>query len=168
MAGKNGLPIHADDLRAMGNDIIALLSALEPKKAEEIRYNWRFWARPEQISPHSTTDGKPWNNWLINAGRGFGKTRAGVEWCREQIKSGKRRIIAVAATNSDIERVMVKGESGFLAICWKGDKTNKGVPMGYPDWSPTKRTLTWENGAQVTFFSAEEPERLRGPQGDAA
>jgi phage terminase large subunit-like protein len=168
MAGKNGLPIHADDLRAMGSDILGLLSALEPKKAEEIRYNWRFWARPEQLAPQSTTDGKPWNNWLINAGRGFGKTRAGVEWCREQVMLGKRRIIAVAATNSDIERVMVKGESGFLAVCWSGDKTAKGVPMGYPEWSPTKRTLTWANGAQVTFFSAEEPERLRGPQGDAA
>jgi phage terminase large subunit-like protein len=168
MAGKNGLPIHADDLRAMGKDIIGLLSGLPSVKAEEIRYNWRFWARPEQLSPLSTPDGKPWNTWLINAGRGFGKTRAGVEWCREQVKLGKKRILAVAATNSDIERVMVKGESGFLAVCWKGDKTYKGTVMGYPEWSPTKRTLTWENGAQVTFFSAEEPERLRGPQGDAA
>jgi phage terminase large subunit-like protein len=40
--------------------------------------------------------------------------------------------------------------------------------MGFPDWSPTKRSLTWENGAQVQFFSAEEPERLRGPQFESA
>lgn len=168
MAGKNGLALHADDLREMGQDIVSVLSQLPDYKAEELRYTWRFWARPNQLSPVSTLDGKPWNNWLILAGRGFGKTRAGTEWCREQVKKGKRHIIAVAATNSDIERVMVKGESGFLSICWKGDKTDKGVEMGFPDWSPTKRTVTWANGAQVTFFSAEEPERLRGPQGDAA
>lgn len=166
--GKNGLALHADDLRAMGQDISSILQDLPKYQAEELKYNWPFWARPEQMAPTSTLDGKPWNNWLINAGRGFGKTRAGVEWVRNQVKLGKRRIIAVSSTNSDIERVMVKGESGFLACCWKGDKTYAGKPMGYPEWSPTKRTLTWENGANVTFFSAEEPERLRGPQGDAA
>lgn len=95
-------------------------------------------------------------------------TRAGVEWVREKVKSGCKRIAAVAATNSDIERVMVNGESGFLARCWKGDKDYKGKPMGLPIWSPTKRLLTWENGAYVQFFSAEEPERLRGPQFEAA
>ena len=164
MAGKNGLPLHADDLREMGQDIASILAGLDPKKAEELRYNFRFWARPEQIPPE---DGD-WNVFLALAGRGWGKTWAGAQWCREQVKLGKRRIMAVAATNSDIERTMVKGESGFLSVCWAGDKTYKGAKMGYPEWSPTKRTLTWENGATVTFFSSEEPERLRGPQGDAA
>ncbi len=162
--GKNGLELHADDLREMGLDVVSTLAQLDPKKAEELKYTWPFWARPPQIAPTNTD----WNTWLILAGRGFGKTRAGVEWCREQVKLGKRRILAVAATNSDIERVMIRGESGFLACCWKGDKTYAGVEMGYPDWSPTKRTLTWANGATITFFSAEEPERLRGPQGDAS
>jgi phage terminase large subunit-like protein len=78
---------------------------------------------------------------LINAGRGFGKTRSGVEWVRENVKRGAKRIAAVASTNSDIERVMVKGESGFLCVCWKGDKTYAGKAMGFPEWSPTKRTL---------------------------
>lgn len=160
---KNNLPLHADDLRAMGEDVIELISQLPPKKAEELRYHWEFWARPEQVAPKGD-----WNNWLINAGRGFGKTRSGVEWVRSLVKKGYKRIAAVASTNSDIERVMVKGESGFLNVCWKGDKTNRGVELGYPEWSPTKRTLTWKNGAQVQFFSAEEPERLRGPQFEAA
>ena len=168
MTGKNGLKLHADDLRELGHDVVKALCKLDPKKAEELRYNWLFWARPSQLPPSKTPSGEPWNNWLINAGRGFGKTKAGVEWAREQIKLGRRRGMAVAATNSDIERVMIKGESGFLACCWKGDKTYAGVELGYPEWSPTKRTLTWKNGASITFFSAEEPERLRGPQGDFA
>jgi phage terminase large subunit-like protein len=164
MAGKNGISLHADDLRAMGKDVAEVLQQLDPKKAEELRFNYRFWARPEQIP---SEDGD-WNVFLALAGRGWGKTWAGAQWCREQVKLGKRRIMAVGATNADLERVMVKGESGFLSVCWAGDKTYKGVHMGYPEWSPTKRTLSWANGATVTFFSSEEPERLRGPQGDCA
>ena len=160
---KNGLPIHADDLRAMGEDLESLLLQLNPSKAEELMYNWPFWAREQQIAPEGN-----WNTWFINAGRGFGKTRAGVEWVRNKVIHGHKRIAAVASTNSDIERVMISGESGFLARCWAGDKTIKGVPLGKPQWSPTKRLLTWENGAYVQFFSAEEPERLRGPQFEAA
>ena len=59
---------------------------------------------------------------------------------------------------------MVEGESGLLNVCWKKDKTYKGKPLGFPVWSPTNSTLTWENGAVAQFFSAEDPERLRGPQ----
>ena len=141
-----------------------LFDELGPIKTEELKHDWNFWARDNQLAPED----KDWNTWFINAGRGFGKTRSGVEWVREQVKCGVKRIAAVASTNSDIERVMVKGESGFLSVCWKGDKTYAGKKMGFPEWSPTKRTLTWENGAQVQFFSAEEPERLRGPQFELA
>ena len=159
MAGKNGLPLHADDLREMGKDVADVLSKLDPKKAEELRYTWRFWARPQQIAPEGV-----WNTWFINAGRGFGKTRAGVEWVREKIKEGHKRVAVIAATNGDLEKVVVRGESGFLNCCWSGDKTHSGAYLGLPEWSPTKRTLTWANGASVTLFSAEEPDRLRGPQ----
>jgi len=141
-----------------------LFAELGPIKTEELKHDWSFWARDNQLEP----DNNEWNTWFINAGRGFGKTRSGVEWVRENVKRGVKRIAAVASTNSDIERVMVKGESGFLSVCWKGDKTYAGKKMGFPEWSPTKRTLTWENGAQVQFFSAEEPERLRGPQFELA
>jgi len=163
MTGKNGLPIHADDLRTMGEDVISVLSQMDPKKAEELRYTWPFWARENQIAPSGD-----WNVWFINAGRGFGKTRAGVEWVREKVKGGAKRIAVIASTNSDIERTIVKGESGFLNCCWSGDKTYRGVHLGLPEWSPTKRSLTWANGAQVLAFSAEEPERLRGPQFECA
>lgn len=162
MAGSTRLT--AQTLRDLpDSQVKELLSALGPKKTEELQHTWSFWARDEQLEPEGD-----WNTWFVNAGRGFGKTRAGVEWVRDLVKKGHKRIAAVAATNSDIERVMVKGESGFLNTCWKGDKTNRGGKMGFPEWSPTKRTLTWENGATVQFFSAEEPERLRGPQFEAA
>jgi phage terminase large subunit-like protein len=163
MAGLNGLDFHSNDLRAMGVDAKKIIAELDPKKADELIHTWKFWARENQIAP----DGD-WNTWFINAGRGFGKTKAGVEWVRGLVKKGHKRIAAVASTNSDIERVMIKGESGFLNSCWAWDRTTKGVLLGMPEWSPTKRTLTWANGAQVQAFSAEEPERLRGPQFSAA
>lgn len=155
----------ADDLRNLPKDEIeTLLRNLNQSQLLQLQHDWNFWARQEQLEP----DGDWWDIWFINAGRGFGKTRAGVEWIRNQVKNGVKRIAAVAATNSDIERVMVKGESGFLNVCWKGDRDHRGKIIGYPEWSPTRRTLTWSNGAQVQFFSAEEPERLRGPQFEAA
>ena len=121
--------ITADTLRELPKSKVNdLFEALGPRKVEELKHDWNFWARDNQLAP----EGDDWNTWFINAGRGFGKTRSGVEWVREQVKGGVKRIAAVASTNSDIERVMVKGESGFLSVCWKGDKTYTGKKMGFP------------------------------------
>jgi phage terminase large subunit-like protein len=156
--------INASELRKLPKeDVKKVLSQLTPQQIEELQYTWEFWARPEQIPPEGD-----WNTFLALAGRGWGKSRAAVEWVREQVKQGKKRIAYVCATGSDVERVFVKGESGILNSCWSGDKTYKGEQMGIPEWSPTKRTLTWANGAKVEAYSAEEPERLRGPQFHAA
>jgi len=156
--------LTADYLRTLPTEEVkAALSQLSPQQLDELQFSYEFLARDNQLPPEGD-----WNVWFLNCGRGFGKTWTGVQWVREQVKQGKKRIAAVASTNSDILRVMVKGESGFLSLCWKGDKTYKGKEMGFPEWSPTKRTLTWANGAQVEFYSAEEPERLRGPQFEAA
>lgn len=156
--------LHSSDLKDLNKeDVAKALSQLSPTQLEELRYNWSFWARHNQLPPEGQ-----WKIWVALAGRGFGKTRTGVEWVREKVKQGHRRIACVAATKGDVRRVMVEGESGLLNVCWKGDKTHAGKEMGYPVWSPTNNTLTWANGAKAEFFSAEDPERLRGPQFDAA
>ena len=94
------------------------------------------------------------------AGRGFGKTRTGAEWVREQVeRGGAQRVALVAATAADARDVMVEGESGILAIS---------PPWFRPQYEPSKRRLTWPNGAIATTYSADEPKRLRGPQHDAA
>ena len=158
------LPITANDLRALPDSEVAdILRKLGPKQAEELRYNWEFWARPEQLEPEGD-----WNAWLALAGRGWGKTRAGAEWVRHRIKKGDKIVHCVAPTKGDVRRVMVEGDSGLLNVCWKGDKTYRGKAIGFPVWSPTNNTLTWENGAKAVFFSAEDPERLRGPQAYSA
>ena len=94
------------------------------------------------------------------AGRGFGKTRTGAELVRARVAAHTaRRIALVAPTAADARDVMVEGESGLLAIA---------PPWDRPLYEPSKRRLTWPNGAVATTFSADEPERLRGPQHDFA
>lgn len=141
--------------------IRSALASLTDDECESLLHDWRFLARPAQIEPAGD-----WQNWLVLAGRGFGKTRCGAEWIREQLKAGANRIGLIAPTASDARDVMVEGESGLLAVCWAGDKTRSGETLGRPSYEPSKRRLTWANGAIATLFSAEEPERLRGPQHD--
>ena len=115
----------------------------------QARYRWDVWARPNQIEP----DGDH-RYWLVLAGRGFGKTRAGVEWVRSQIENGSSsRAIVIAPTASDCRDTITDGPSGFLNVC---------PPWNRPLYEPSKRRLTWDNGAVVSLYSAEEPDRLRG------
>jgi len=133
----------------------ALLSQLTAAEIEDLIYDWRFHARPNQLEPEGD-----WRTWLLLAGRGFGKTRTGAETVRGWAESGRyRRIAMVAPTAKDVRDVMVEGESGLLALCPSWNR---------PRWEPAKGHLTWPNGAQAFTYSADQPERLRGPQHDAA
>jgi phage terminase large subunit-like protein len=132
----------------------ACLSGLDQTAQAAALYNWRFWARPGQCAPAGL-----WRIWLLLAGRGFGKTRSGAEWVRERIGAGARRIALVAPTPADARDVMVEGESGLLAVAPAWDR---------PSFEPSKRRMTWPNGAQATIYSGFEPDQLRGPQHDTA
>src|SRR5260370_32211937 len=132
-----------------------LIAALTPAEARALLYEWAFWARPNQLPPNGE-----WRVWLVLAGRGFGKTRTGAEMIRARVTARTaHRLALVAPTAGDARDVMVEGESGILAIS---------PPWERPRYEPSKRRLTWPNGAVATLFSADEPERLRGPQHDAA
>lgn len=138
------------------------LQSLTEAEANELLRDWRFTARPEQIAPEGD-----WQVWAYVAGRGAGKTRSGAEWVREKVKAGSSRIALIAPTAADARDVMIEGESGLLAVCWDGDRDHKGRAVGRPLYEPSKRRLTWANGSSATAFSADEPDRLRGPQFDA-
>jgi phage terminase large subunit-like protein len=137
------------------NEQRQILSELTEQEADELERTWEFWARPNQLAP----DGD-WRVWLLLAGRGFGKTRSGAEYVRNRVESGTcRRFALVAPTAADARDVIVEGESGIKAIS----------PHDfYPTYEPSKRRLTWPNGAIATTYSADEPDRLRGPQHDGA
>lgn len=133
-----------------------LWDALLPREREQLIYEWPIMARPEQIAP----DGD-WRILLFLAGRGAGKTRAGAEWVRWNVETGRARHIAlVAKTAADARDVMVEeGESSILKIS---------PPWFMPKYEPSKRRLTWPSGAVAITYSAEDPGQLRGPAHDIA
>ncbi len=129
--------------------------SLSDFEAKVLSHDWPFWARINQLPPKGN-----WAHWLMLAGRGFGKTRAGAEWVRTLTEGVEpKRIALVAPTLHDARAVMVEGDSGLMAVS---------PPWHKPKFEASKRMLTWPNGSVATLFSAEEPERLRGPQHHAA
>ncbi len=129
---------------------------LTPADRKLLPFLWGIWARSDQLAP----TGK-WRIWLIMGGRGSGKTRSGAEWVRGMVEENRaKRIALVAETSADARDVMVEeGPSAIMKIS---------RPDFMPRYEPSKRRLTWPNGAVATTYSADEPNQLRGPQHDAA
>ena len=125
-------------------------SRIAQQLASGLRGDWSAFARPAQLPPPGI-----WSIWLMLAGRGYGKTRAGSEWVKSLIEGGASRVALVAATAGDARDIMIEGESGILSVCSGSSR---------PAFEPSKRRLTWPNGAIATVFTSEEPSRLRGPQ----
>ena len=136
-------------------------ASLSDQEASLLEYSWEFFSRPNQVAPEGS-----WKTWLILAGRGFGKTRAGSEWVRAMacgptpLARGRLRQIAlVGETAKDVRDVMVEGSSGILAV----------HPEDFrPTYSPANNSLTWPNGVKAITYNATEPDQLRGPQFDGA
>ena len=137
-----------------------LLAGFSDREILALAYDWDgVFARPSQRLPQEITD-RLKMGWLALAGRGWGKTRVGAETIRAKLEGGLYgRAAFVAPTAADARDVMVEGESGILACA---------PPWAKPIYEPSKRRLTWPNGAIATLYSADEPERLRGPQHDIA
>lgn len=132
-----------------------LLGAMSEEEQFAMLYSWECWRRPKQATPPGD-----WRVWVILAGRGFGKTRTGAEFVREQVEANRAGHIAlVGATASDVRDTMIEGESGLLSIF---------PPNQRPRYEPSKRRVTFSNGAIAVAFSADEPDRLRGPNHDLA
>lgn len=85
-------------------------------------------------------------------------TRVGAELVHTLIDTGEaKRVHIISPTAADARDVAVEGESGILNITPSWNR---------PNYESTKRRLTWNSGAVATLFSAEEADRLRGPQAD--
>lgn len=129
----------------------AALWTLSPRAVLQLAHSWRFQARREQLPPPP-----PWRTWVFLGGRGAGKTRAGAEWVNAQVCAGAaRRVALLGATLRDVREVMVEGPSGLCAV-------------GQATFEPSRGRVHWPNGAEAFAFSAERPQRLRGPQFDLA
>ena len=123
----------------------------EPQKRTLATF-WPAWAHEGQRAP----DGE-WRTWLMMAGRGFGKTRAGAEWVCEMARTGgpNLRIALVGATPGEVERVMVRGTSGLMQVARYDEDLL---------WYPTRGLVQFASGAQAFAYSGANPDALRGPE----
>lgn len=115
-----------------------------------------FWtdhqARPEQIP--SLDD---WGVWLYLAGRGAGKTRTAAEWVAWQaITQAGTRWAVVAATFGDVRDTCAEGESGLITVLRRYNVLKH--------YNRSMGEIRLDNGSLIKLFSADEPDRLRGPQ----
>jgi len=144
--------LSPQQILAQGGNWQEFLESLTEAEALEFAYSWEYWARPNQRIPEGM--GSQYRIWFFRAGRGAGKTRSGSEAVRHMIDVAPR-IALIAPTAADVRDVMIEGDSGILSV-FPDDQR--------PEYEPSKRRVTFHNGAQAFAFSGEEPERLRGPQ----
>lgn len=153
----------AQAVRDVVGDVLEILSGLRPgqlrrlmrdlsgRHRRELIERWQGWAQDGQCEPPGD-----WRIWMIRAGRGFGKTRAGAEWISEWARMVPgARIALVAANDTDGQRVMIEGPSGLLAVARSEEE---------PRWVGGRRELHFESGAVATLYSAAAAENLRGPE----
>jgi Terminase large subunit, T4likevirus-type, N-terminal len=153
---------------AMETRLAAVKTGLGPRAADLTdRSPWDWYAEscpcglpPGDcgVHPRARANQRPpygdWRVWGYVAGRGAGKTRAGAGWVQSRVESGVMKLgCLIAPTSADIRDVMVEGPSGLLAVA---------PPSCRPVFEPSKRRVTWPNGARAVCLSGEEPERVRG------
>ena len=132
----------------------AVLAELSADELAALTYHWPTWGRADQQPPEGA-----WRTWLLLGGRGSGKTRSAAEWVRAEIESGRRRQIGIIGPTSDTaRRDMVEGPSGIMNVC---------PPWARPSFEPASHRVVWPDGGVAHVFTAEEPNRLRGPNLDA-
>ncbi len=130
-----------------GENFDEFFKKLTPEQRQRLKFDWLSHARPEQIQPLD-----PWSIWLIQTGRGWGKTRTGAETIRIWSRTEERTMI-VGPTAGDVRKILIDGPSGVLACCPDDER---------PTVNYNTETLTWPNGHITYFKGADDPERLRG------
>lgn len=125
------------------------------------RQEWLGLARPDQLPPEG-----PWTTWVLKAGRGAGKTRTGAEEVSWSATQRSERWALVAPTNNDVRKTCYEGESGLLAVVPKSlmlDYNRTSLEMWIKPLDMDV-SLSGSEPSYLVGYSAEEPERLRGPQ----
>jgi phage terminase large subunit-like protein len=141
--------------RLAHEDAAAIVAEMDEEALRRLCADWPSWAHAGQTEPEGA-----WLVWVMLAGRGFGKTRAGAEWVERFARETPGAAIAlVAATADEARRVMIEGPSGLLSLPRLGEP---------PLWEPSRRRLEWENGTIAFVYSGANPEGLRGPEHHAA
>lgn len=164
-----GRTLDAKYLRLVQNwqDSDCTSSDPDRRPARELAPNWDGTGRcgscarcrPEQRAPLGT-----WNVWLYLGGRGAGKTRSCAEYVARALATNMRwRVAIVAPTYADARDICIEGESGLVAVFERWGWVEG--PTGDYVWNRSLGELiVAATGSRVKLFTAEKPNRLRGPQ----
>ena len=133
------------------------IESLSEKELDELKYDWSFWARDEQLPPLEWIQGKKYI-WILRCGRGWGKTRTACQTVIEAIKTGLyKRISICGATAEEVRDIMIEGESGLKACC----------PASLcMDYRPSIKKIFFKGGVTVSLFYGSKPEKSRGAQSE--
>ena len=136
-------------------DIVRAMSPAELASVQAYTA-WRQTARPKQIAPSGD-----YAIWLILAGRGWGKTKTGASDIVTYAMENPNTISAVVApTLGDLRRTCIEGPSGVLSClpqeCIVGESKS--------GWNNQTGEIALWNGSKILGFSADTPDRMRGPQ----
>lgn len=143
--------------KAAPEDRKRIIAAMTPRDLLMLDAHFESWAQEGQLPPKQ--DG--WRVWLMLAGRGFGKTRAGSEWIHGLASGRKKlRIALVGSSIAEGRAIMVEGVSGILSVAGHNQRRVK--------WEPSLNRLTWRGGSEAQLFSGDSPDGLRGPEHDFA
>jgi phage terminase large subunit-like protein len=128
-----------------------------PSDLLKLDADFESWAHKSQRPP----PGDGWRTWLMMAGRGFGKTRAGAEWIFRLANARPGvRIALIGANIADARTIMVEGVSGLQTVARNYRRKLR--------WEPSLGRLSWPNGSQAQLFSGDHADGLRGPEFDFA
>lgn len=127
----------------------SLLAAADLLDAAEPDSRWREEARPEQLPP----DGD-WFVWMLLAGRGFGKSRAGSEWLAHKARTVPGDYAVIGRSTQDTRDTCMEGQSGLL----------RALDLRYdsPGYNRATGRVRLPNGSNIFSYSGESPERIRG------
>lgn len=97
-----------------------------------------------------------WTEWLILAGRGWGKTKTASETVRVWASEPNQQIAVVAKNDTLVREICFESpKSGLLAVIPEEDVESYTSSRGAV-------TLTLKNGTVIRGFGAEVPDNLRG------
>jgi phage terminase large subunit-like protein len=157
MRRKHDADNYADAIarlrNASGEEQERIIRRMNPHDALMFDADFEAWAHDAQLPPK----GEGWRTWLMMAGRGFGKTRAGAEWIhRLASKRAGVRIALIGASIHETRRIMVEGVSGLLTIARRHRRR--------VHWEPSLGRFRWCNGSEAQLFSGDHADGLRGPE----
>lgn len=129
-----------------------LIAAMTPAELLAFDAAFEIYADDGQWPPEQ----EGWRVWLMMAGRGFGKTRAGAEWINGLARKRSLRIALVAASLDEARSVMVEGSSGILSVA-RAHRVKV-------TWEPSLKQIKWPSGTVAHLYSGDHADGLRGPE----